>query len=165
MKKTIPFFVLAILFMVGCTSTRTSHVYTKLQTYEIDEAIKDGSTTKRDVAKRFGNQCTIEQDEDGREMWVYRLAISIPTAVKKTDRKVEFGGVNYNHYQNPRYTNQTHFASKYEGFSPEFETKNYTFTLFFDEKGTVISHHLLPSEGNKLPDWESFNPSLQHHHE
>lgn len=163
MQKYFTLFALATTLMVGCATNRTSHVHTKLQTYEIDEAIHDGVTKKQEVAKRFGNRCTIERDDDGREMWVYHLAVSIPTFVKKSDQGIEIGAVNFNHYQNPRYTNETHYASKHEGFSPEYETKNYTFTLFMDENGTVISHHLIPSESGKIPAWESFNRELAHH--
>ncbi|MCP5506269.1 MAG: hypothetical protein H7A38_05240 [Chlamydiales bacterium] len=158
----IKYFTLAALIalLIGCTSIRTSHVHTKLQTYEIDETIKDGITTKEEIAKRFGNRCTVETDVDGRERWVYLLTVSIPTFAKTSKEKISFGGIHSNSYQNPRYTNQTHFANKYEGFSPEYETKNYTLTIFIDEKGTAISHHLVPSGSGKVPAWESFHKEL-----
>lgn len=159
----IKYFTLAasIALLIGCTSIRTSHVHTKMQTYEIDETIKDGTTTKQEVAKRFGSRCTIETDVDGRERWVYYLAVSIPTFVKTPKEKVTLGTINNNTYQNPRYTNQTHFASKTEGFSPDYETKNYTLTLFIDENGTVISHYLVSSDSGKVPAWESFHKELE----
>ncbi|MCB1116719.1 MAG: hypothetical protein KDK71_09645 [Chlamydiia bacterium] len=154
---------LASFLMLGCASHRTSHVHTKLQTHEIEDTIHDGVTTKNDVIRRFGSRCTIERDGDGREMWVYHLAVPVPTLVKSIHSGIQVGGANMNYHYNPKDQSQPHFASKSRGFTPEYETKNYTFTLYMNEDGKVISHHLIPSESKKVPSWERYNRDLAKH--
>lgn len=155
MKKNIILFTLLGALITGCSSFRTNTVHTKLQTYEINEQIIAGKTTQKEVLKKFGSNYEIEIDTNGREMWVYDLAISIPTAIRQPKHKIEF----VTDYQK---NNQNDFSylEKYEGFSPEYDIKEYSFILFFDEGGRVISYHLTPKDSNKPPSWQSYDHSF-----
>ncbi|QVL57203.1 MAG: hypothetical protein KFB93_07420 [Simkaniaceae bacterium] len=156
MKKS--FLLLALLgaLITGCYSIRSNAVHTKLQTYEIDQQIVAGKTSQKEILKTFGSRYSAEIDTNGREMWVYNLAISIPTAIKHPKQKIEF----ITDYQRNRNKNDLPFSEKYEGFSPEFDLKEYLLAIFFDEEGRVISFHLDPKDSTKTPSWQSFDRSL-----
>ena len=155
MKKNIIIFTLFGALITGCSSFRTNTVHTKLQTHEIDEQIIAGKTTQKEVQKKFGSNYVIEVDSNGREMWVYNLAISIPTAVRKSKHKVEFVT---DYPQNNK--NDFSYLKKYEGFSPEYDSKEYSLILFFNEDRQVISYHLTPKDCNKPPSWQSYDHSF-----
>lgn len=141
--------------ITGCSSLKTNTVHTKLQTYEIDEQIITGKTTRKEVLKKFGSNHEAEIDTNGREMWVYNLAISIPTAIKHPKQKIEIVA---DYPKNNK--NDFSYLKKYEGFSPEYDIKEFSLILFFNEEGRVISYHLTPKDSTKPPSWQSYDPSF-----